>query len=291
MKYAYYPGCSLQGTGIEYAMSTSAVAKVLGMELMEIPDWNCCGASAAHNQDHLLSVALPARNLALTEQQGLKDIAIPCAACYQRLKAAEMAVKKPAMKQEVSEVIEMDIQGQTNVRSLLEVFANDFESAIKAKVVKPLNGLKVACYYGCLLVKPPELGIDSPENPMMMDRIITALGGTPVEWGYKTECCGGGLSVTKTDAGVRMTAEVLKYAKLAGADCVATPCPLCTFNLDMRQRAAEQALGMSLGLPVYYFTELMGVAFGLRGQDLGLDKHWIEAKALINNLGEAPSAK
>ncbi|MZP28884.1 heterodisulfide reductase subunit B [Heliobacterium undosum] len=282
MRYGLYPGCSASGTGIEYGLSTKAVARRLGIELVEIPDWNCCGASSAHNRDHLLSIALPARNLALAEQAGLTDIAIPCAACYQRMKASERAVADEAERREVAEVIEMEIKGTAKARALLEVFANDLDpETLQKAVVKPLNGLKVACYYGCLLVKPAELAIDSPENPMMMDRLISALGATPVDWAYKTECCGGSLAITRPYAAVGMTAQVLKYAKLAGADCIATPCPLCTSNLDMRQKEAEKVLGMELGLPIYYFTELMGAAFGLPAEELGINRHFTEATALI----------
>ncbi|KAB2954569.1 heterodisulfide reductase subunit B [Heliorestis acidaminivorans] len=291
MKYGFYPGCSLHGTGIEYGMSTTVVAKKLDINLVEIPDWNCCGASSAHNTDPLLAKALPARNLALAEQYGLNDIAIPCAACYQRLKMSELAVQKEETREEISEIIEMNLKGKARARSILEVFSNDLsEERIREEVVKPLTGLKVACYYGCLLVKPPEVAIDSTEHPLMMDRIITTLGGTPVEWDYKTECCGGALSLTRVDAAVMMTAKILHYAKLAGADCIATPCPLCTSNLDMRQKAAEKALGISINLPVYYFTELMGTAFGIAPNELGLDKHFVEAKSLLQNIS-APAGQ
>lgn len=273
-------------------MSTEAIAKTLGMELVEIKDWNCCGASAAHNQNHLLSLALPARNLALAEEQGLTDIAVPCAACFQRLKAAEVAVKESdEVRQEVTEVIERNIEGTAKTRSLLEVIYSDFGAeAVSAKVVKKLEGLKVACYYGCLLTRPTKLGIDSPENPMMMDKLMEAAGATAVAWPYKTECCGAGNVMTRPQTGIPMTAQVVKYAKLAGADCIVTACPLCMANLDMRQKAAESVVGMQLGLPVYYFTELLGVAFGLPMSSLGLDKHIIEATGLLNNLAATRSA-
>ncbi|MBC9783208.1 CoB--CoM heterodisulfide reductase iron-sulfur subunit B family protein [Heliobacterium chlorum] len=288
MKYGLYPGCSLNGTGIEYGLSTKAVAQKLGIDFVEIPDWNCCGASSAHNRDHLLSVALPARNLALAEQHGLDQIAVPCAACYQRMKAAEVALRDEPTRREVGEVIEMKVEGKSRTRALVEVFTNDLDAEfLSSVVVRPLSGLKVASYYGCLLVKPAQVAIDSPENPMIMDKLMAALGATPVEWSYKTECCGGSLAITRPEASLGMTANVLKYAKLAGADCIVTPCPLCTSNLDMRQKAAEGLLGMELGLPIYYFTELMGVALGLEMSQLGLTKHFVEATSLLKNTPAA----
>ncbi|MCW2278656.1 CoB--CoM heterodisulfide reductase iron-sulfur subunit B family protein [Heliophilum fasciatum] len=285
MRYGYYPGCSLTGTGIEYGLSADAVIRHLNMDMKEIRDWNCCGASSAHNHDPLLSIALPARNLALAEQQGFREVAVPCAACYQRIKAAEVAARDPLKRREMEEVIEEELSGAIVARSLLEIMVHDIDdSALAAQIRRPLQGLKVACYYGCLLVKPRAIAMDEAENPMTMDHLMERLGATPVEWGYKTECCGGSLTLTRPDTGVQMTAEVLKYAKLAGADCVVTPCPLCTSNLDMRQGTAEKKLGRSLGLPIYYFTELMGFAFGLPMKTLGLDRHFVEATGLLQSL-------
>ncbi|MDK2824260.1 MAG: heterodisulfide reductase subunit [Clostridia bacterium] len=288
MKYAYYPGCSLSSTGIEYDMSTKKVAKSLGIELWEIPEWNCCGASSAHLTDHLLALALPARNLAIAEAEGL-DVAIPCAACYARCKATEVEVKNSQeMKKTISEVIEREYAGKTQARALLDVFVNDLGlDSISALVNKPLKDIKVASYYGCLLVRPPRLGFDDPEDPQSMDQLIKALGGTPVEWAFKTECCGAAHATTKSDVGFSMIEKILTAAKEAGADCIATACPLCMNNLDMRQSQVEAKFGKNYGLPVFYFTQLIGLALGLNPEELGVNKHFVNALGLVKKLLEA----
>ncbi|MFZ7103539.1 MAG: CoB--CoM heterodisulfide reductase iron-sulfur subunit B family protein [Peptococcaceae bacterium] len=288
MKYAYFPGCSLSSTGIEYDMSTKKVAKALGMELWEIPDWSCCGSSSAHLTDHLLALALPARNLAIAEAEGL-DVAIPCAACYARCKATEIEVNEsPEMQKTISEVIERDYTGKAKARALLDVFVNDFGlEAVKTLINKPLTGLKVASYYGCLLVRPPKLGFDDPEDPQSMDKLVEALGGTPVEWSFKTECCGAGHAMTKPGVGFPMIEKILTAAKESGADCIATACPLCMNNLDMRQTQIAGKFGQEYKLPVFYFTELMGIALGLDFNELGLNKHFVEAMSLAKKLSEA----
>lgn len=285
MKMAYYPGCSLHGLSFEYNLSTKAVAKHLGLELWEIPDWNCCGASAAHNTNHVLGVALPARNLAIAEREGL-DVAVPCAACYSRMKAAEMAVKQsPVMKQTVNNLLEMDYQAQNQTRNLLDIMANVIGTdKIAEMVVKPLTGLKVASYYGCLLVRPPKIAqFDDVEDPRSMDRIVEALGGTPVEWAFKVECCGAG----HTSALPRTTAPVLhnifQNAFSNGADCIAVACPLCFTNLDMRQAEIQKKYKAGYNLPILYFTELMGLAFGYAPKDLGIVKHFINPVPLLDS--------
>lgn len=283
MKYAYYPGCSLHATAVEYNLSAKMVAKHLGVELWEIPEWNCCGASAAHNTDHLLSLALPARNLALAEKEGL-DVAVPCAACFNRLKAAQAAVRESEeMKKTLEEIIGMAYTGQREVRAFLDVLVNEVGlPKIRDMVTRPLTNLKVAAYYGCLLVRPPKLTtFDDPENPLTMDRLVEALGGTAVAWAGKTECCSASLATSRTDLGIRPIFRILRQAKLAGADCVVVACPLCFLNLDMRQAEAERRFQEKLALPVFYFTELMGVAFGYAPKDLGLTKHFVSPLPLL----------
>jgi len=288
MKYAYFPGCSLSSTGVEYDISTRKVAKSLGIELWEIPEWNCCGASSAHLTDHLLALALPARNLAIAEEKGL-DVAIPCAACYARSKATEVEVKaSPEMQKTISEVIEREYTGKTQARALLDVFVNDLGlEAISTLVNKPLKGLKVVSYYGCLLVRPPKLGFDDPEDPQSMDKLVEALGGTPVDWAFKTECCGAAHATTKSDVGFAMIEKILTAAKEKGADCIATACPLCMSNLDMRQTQVGAKFGQNYNLPVFYFTELMGLALGLKPEELGIEKHFVDALTLVKKLSEA----
>jgi heterodisulfide reductase subunit B len=283
MKYAYFPGCSLESTGIEYHMSTKAVAKHLGIELWEIPDWICCGASAAHQTDHLLSLALPAYNLAIAEKEGL-DVAVPCAACYNRMRGAEIAARtSPEMQQKISQAIETEFQGNSEAISLLDLMANRVGTEkIASHVTKPLTGLRVASYYGCLLVRPKEItGFDDVENPTSMDRIVEALGGEPVEWAHKTECCGAGHTTTLSKEANVLLKNIFEDAINNGADCIASACPLCFLNLDMRQKGVEQAFGKQYNLPVFYFTELMGLAFGYSPKEMGVPKHFVNGVPLL----------
>lgn len=283
MRYAYYPGCSLESTGIEYNLSTKAVAKQLGIELWEIPDWICCGASAAHSTDQLLGLALPAHNLAIAEKEGL-DIAVPCAACYNRMRGAQYAARNiPELQAQISQVIEMDYEGKTETLSLLDLIANYVgEEKIEEQVRRPLDGLKVATYYGCLLVRPEEItGFDDVENPMSMDRIMTALGAEPVEWAFKTECCGAGHTTTMSKEANVLLYNIFEDAKSNGAECIVTACPLCFLNLDMRQKGVEAAYGQEYGLPVFYFTELMGISFGYSPKELGVPKHFVDGVTLL----------
>lgn len=283
MKYAYYPGCSLEATGKEFNQSAKIVARHLGVELWEIPDWSCCGATAAHNADHLLSLALPARNLAIAEKEGL-DVAVPCAACFNRLRATEVAVRESQdMQAAISEIIGTEYRASNKTRALLDVMVQGVGlEKIREQVVKPLAGLKVAAYYGCLLVRPPGLAaFDDPEEPMLMDNLIAALGGEAVKWSYKTECCGGSLSTVRQDIGLRLIYQILRRARDAGAEGIVTACPLCLLNLDMRQAQAAAANGDKLNLPLFYFTELMGVALGYAPKDLGLTTHFVNPVPLL----------
>ncbi len=283
MKYAYYPGCSLDATGKEYNLSAKIVANHLGVEFWEIPGWNCCGATAAHNADHLLSLALPARNLAIAEKEGL-DVAVPCAACFSRLRATEAAVRESEdMRATVSEIIGMEYKATNTSRALPEVLIQEVGlERIREQVVKPLTGLKVAAYYGCLLVRPPGLtGFDDPEEPMLMDDLMDALGGEAVKWSYKTECCGGSLATSKLDIGYHLVYDILQRARNAGAECIVTACPLGLLNLDMRQAKVAAINNDDLNLPLFYFSELMGVALGYGPKDLGLTTHFVNPLPLL----------
>jgi len=285
MKYAYYPGCSLESTGMEYNLSAKAVAKHFGVQLEEIDDWNCCGASAAHSTSHLLSIALPARTLALAERQGL-DVAVPCAACFNRMKGAQIEVREsPKMRDTIQEVIDMEYTAQYEVKALLDVLVNELGiGRIKEAVTRPISGLKVAAYYGCLLVRPPKtMCFDDPEDPQTMDKLVEALGGEAVNWSYKVECCGAGHSTMKPSVGIPMIKDIIKNAKLNGANCFVTACPLCFLNLDMRQAAAGELAKDSFQMPVFYFTQLMGMAIGYSPKELGLNKHFVDPMKLLND--------
>jgi len=287
MKYAYYPGCSLESSAKEYDLSFRACCQFTGVELIEIPDWICCGASSAHATSHLLSIALPAKALVQTEAMGLHQVIAPCIACLTRLKVAGMEMSKDEnLKKDVETVLESSYQGNVKVRNVLDVFLNDVGlDKIKQTVVTPLRGLKVACYYGCLLTRPPHIAqFDDVENPHSMDDLIQAVGAETVDWSFKTDCCGVSMSLAETDVALHMTNKVLEGAKDAGADCVAVACPLCQSNLDLRQKAIGNKFGTFYNLPILYFSQLMGLAFGATTRDVGLDKVIVDPSPVLGAI-------
>lgn len=287
MKFAYYPGCAAEGSGIEYGMSVERTAEILGFELQEMDDWNCCGATSGHNTDKLLSLALPARTLAIAEKMGLNTIVAPCAACYSRHRHAEHAIQHdPAMRKKIEAVLETELKGDAETLSILDVLVNKIGTdAIAAKVVNPLTTMKAACYYGCLLVRPVEYtGFDDAEDPQTMDKVMKALGAEPVEWSHKTECCGAAMVTSRPDVGMPMLYRVLKDAKESGAECLVTACPLCGLNLDMRQTAVEKQFKETFNLPIYYVTELLAIACGDDYKQVGIEKHFVEAGKFLENV-------
>lgn len=290
-RYALYPGCSLETGGIEYGMSSHAVAHALGIEFIEIPDWNCCGASSAHMTDHLLSLALPARVMALAETLPVNEMVAPCAACHQRFAAVEYELSRDeGLKQKVNSLLERPYTGKIKLKSYLDVFANpETLEEIKKKVKRSLRGLKVACYYGCLFVKPPKIVnfVDDPENPQSMDNIMRALGAEPVPWPYKTECCGASLGMTNEDVCTKLCNDILKVAKDSGADCIVAACPLCQQNLDMRQISVEKKYGTQYRIPIPFFTQLIGLALGLDPKALGFKKLFVDPVGVLRKVGAA----
>ncbi len=277
MKVSYYPGCSLHGTALEYEESTRTVCRMLGIELQELPDWNCCGASSAHSTNEALSIALPARNLAMAEEMGL-DLVVPCAACFQRFKVAEKHVKE-----KTEPAIDTPYQGNVPIKHLLDFLCEEEVLAlIKQKAKTSLNGLKTVCYYGCLTVRPPRItDAANCEDPQAMDELIALLGADNRPWSYKTDCCGGGLLLSRTDIVVRLSGKLLQMAKEAGADCVVTACPICQANLDTRQAEISKTLGKNTRIPIFYFTELLGLALGSGEADKWLKKHIVEPRNLL----------
>lgn len=290
-KYALYPGCSLETGGIEYGMSSHAVAHALGIEFIEVPDWNCCGASSAHMTDHLLSLALPTRVLALAETLPVTEMVAPCAACHQRFAAVEYELSRDEeLKQKVNSLLERPYTGKVKLRSYLDVFANsETLEEIRKKVKRSLKGLKVACYYGCLFVKPPKVVnfVDDPENPQAMDNIMRALGAEPVPWPYKTECCGASLGMTNEDVCTKLCNDILRVAKDSGADCIVTACPLCQQNLDMRQISVEKKYGTQYRMPIPFFTQLIGLAMDLDPKALGFKKLFVDPVGVLRKVGAA----
>ena len=272
--YAYFPGCSSSEGGAKaYGVSAQAVSTALDIELIELDDWNCCGSTPYSSFEELASFCISARNLALAEKTGF-DLVTPCSSCYVILNRANSYLKQyPHLRAEVDESLAaggLEYRGTVRVRHLLDVFVNDIGyDAISAAVKKNLNGLKVAPYYGCQLVRP-SFGFDHPEMPESIDELIVSLGGEPTPFPMKTRCCGGSLVISEEELSLGLIGKVLKSARDNGAECIITPCPLCQTNLDAYQKSAGKKFKTSFNLPVMFFTQLMGVAFGLVERELGL---------------------
>lgn len=288
MRFAFYPGCSLESSAREYRASTELVARTLGFELEEIPGWVCCGSTPAHMSDKLLSVALPAHTLLLAERMKTEGVLVSCASCYSRLRAANDAIKRDAsLRDDVARAIGGTYQGDVPVYHVLEVVAKAIERpGFDEKIKRKLKGLKVASYYGCLLVRPPSItGFDDREDPQVMDRLAAALGAEPVTWRYKVECCGAALAFTNPDIVLKLSGDILEDAKASGADLLQVACPLCQSNLDLRQRNIEKYTGVDLEVPVLYFTQILGLAFGYSAGALGLGKHIISPVPVLKKRG------
>jgi len=281
---SYYPGCSLHATGIEFHMSTLSVAEVLGLNLVEPEGWVCCGTSPAHNTDHYRAVRLPMETLAIARDLGHSYMTMPCAACFSRFRIAIHEVQKdPELRQRIADDIGFEYTGGIHVDNLLTTITDrvGYEAAA-APVVKPLEGLKVACYYGCLLTRPPDVtGAEHPEYPTNMDDLMEAIGAEAIDWSYKTDCCGGSLSLSTLEVALDLSRQILQNATDEGADIIVTACPLCHANLDMRQGQINDEYGTDLDIPVVYFTQLMGVSYGIDAKTLGLDKHLTDAISLL----------
>ncbi|MEG6522651.1 CoB--CoM heterodisulfide reductase iron-sulfur subunit B family protein [Desulfotomaculum sp. 1211_IL3151] len=279
MKLSYYPGCSLEATAKEFDSSVRAVSKALDIELVEIPDWTCCGATSAHATNHRLSVGLPALTIKQIQKMGL-DCVVPCSACFNRLKTTEYhMIHNADIRQEMEKTLAFQFDQQPRVYDMLAYLVEKYGlKAISQKVQKPLKNLKVACYYGCLSVRPAEItGIDSTENPMQLDNLMKALGATPVSWSYKVDCCGAGHSVAKSAMVTNLSGKILAKAREAGADAVVNSCPLCQTNLEMRRPQGED-------IPVFFFTELMGLALGSPEARDWWNKHLVDPSKIVNSI-------
>lgn len=275
MKIGIYPGCSLTGSSREYNESVIAVAKALDIELVEIKDWNCCGATAAHAMNEELSLSLPAKIMANAEEQGLTEVVVPCAACYNRLKVTQHELKDDKKRTRVTDILKMPYQGNLKIINVLQMLEAYGAENIKAKITKPFDH-KVACYYGCLLVRPHSiLQFDRVEDPQSMDTLIKAVGGTTMDWAFKTECCGGGFSVSRTDLVVKLSGNILKDAADRGAEALIVACPMCQSNLDMRRGAINKTLETPSDIPVIYITQAIGLALGVSAKELGLQRHFV----------------
>jgi heterodisulfide reductase subunit B len=274
-QYSFYPGCCLstEGFGKAFDWSTKAVNKVLDIEFKEITDWNCCGSVPYDTLHELASFCICARNLALAEKMG-GDVVAPCSSCYVFLSRTNEYLKQyPALKSKVDEALAaggLEYHGNVKVRKVLDVYVNDIGyDAIAAKVKKNLGGLKVACYYGCQEVRP-RFGKDHPEYPKYMDKLVNAMGAEAVPFPMKSACCGGSLIISEEAASLDLLKKLLESAVSNGAEVMVTGCPLCQLNVDAYQTMVNSKYKTNYHLPVIFFTQLIGVAFGLEEKDLGL---------------------
>ncbi len=286
MKYAFFPGCSLESTAWDFSQSTKEVFKALDVELEEIEDWVCCGSTPAHATDATLSIALPAVNLHKAVAMG-RPLVASCASCYSRFRTAnDVLTKSDEARQAVSAVTGQPYGGQAEVRHILDVIVNEVGlKQIRAKVKQPLKGLKVACYYGCLLTRPPKVvAFDNPENPMAMDDLLRALGAETVDWPYKTECCGASQAIPNPEVVERLSHRILAMAGEAEADCLAVACQMCQMNLDLGQSAATKKHGKLPETPVLYVTQLLGLALGLSPEEMGLRALIVNPKSILDKL-------
>jgi heterodisulfide reductase subunit B len=278
MKVSFFPGCSLEGTAREYGESIDAISRFLGIKFEELPDWSCCGASSAHCLNEFLSLSLPARNLLLAEKFH-QDLVTPCAACFSRLKAAEKALQQESNKAKVAPLF----RGEIRVLHLLDFFSRkEMLQMVEAQIKNPLSGLKILPYYGCLLVRPPQITeVSNWENPQTLDNLISVMGGEIISWSYKTECCGGSLLLTNPDIARQLIKRILNMARQTEAECIVTACPLCQANLDTRQEEISNEENGSYNIPVFYFTELLGLAFGLKEAKKWFRRHLIDPRPLL----------
>jgi heterodisulfide reductase subunit B len=288
MDIAYYPGCSLHGIAREYGRSAALVCKRLGIRLVEVEDWNCCGATVAHSLDRELALGLNARNLSIVIRMNLDRVTTPCAGCFSRMKGCshELSNSKE-MREGMEKRIGAPLAKLPEVSHLLQVMTESVGlKGLADAVSRPLKGLRLAAYYGCLLTRPRAVArFDDPEQPSSMDRLLRAMGADTVRWSHKAECCGGAFAASQTDIVVDLGGQVLEAARQAGADALVVACPMCQVNLDTRQQAIEEARSVRYNLPVIYFTQLMGMACGFSSRQMGLDRMLVSPLPLLRRAG------
>lgn len=275
MKLSFYPGCSLEGMANDYGRSIEKVFRHLEIELIELEDWSCCGSTAAHSLDEMMAVALPARNLAAAEKIGL-DLVSPCGQCFNRLAHSQQMIKKKLFD------VPWEVTGDIEVHDMTRFLATpDMLKAVKERVVRPLKGLNVVCYYGCKMVRSPRIsGYTDYENPQTLDELVAAVGATPIDWSFKATCCGAGIGIARKDIQNSLTRRIYREAIRSGADAIAVSCPLCQMNLDVIQRHTREKV-----VPVFYFTELMRIAFEGHGSPGWFKMHIANPTALLEQKG------
>jgi len=283
MKIGFYPGCSLTGSSREYNESLLAIAKEAGIELVEINDWNCCGATAAHNLNKELSLSLPARNLAIAEFEEMDELVVPCAACFNRLVMTQHELaEKEELKKIISEKLQMPLKNEIRILNVLQFLEKHIVPCLDLLVKSPLE-FDVACYYGCLLVRPQNvMKSERFEDPMSMDTIMQKLGANPIDWPFKTECCGAGFSISKTEIVGELSGKIVRNATDRGAKAIVVACPMCHSNLDMRRSAIDNYLNMKMDIPVIYITQAIALAMGLSPRQAGIQRHFVPVNLTVN---------
>ena len=288
MELAYYPGCSLKASSEIYDVQCKRVLSAIGINLHELDDWNCCGATSASKMDDFLSIAMPARNLGIADASGYGELVIPCSACYSRMLVAQKMLESDRnLLDEINGELSNKVNGKTRILNILEAIQPAVDSGdLAGRVTRKLDGLKPACYYGCMLTRFP-YGVpvrDSVENPGSMETILESLGATCLDWSYKTDCCGASAAVNDDKTSFKLMSRIMNDAIARQANCFVTTCPMCQLNLDAYQEKVRKIHGIAQSMPVYFITELIGVAVGLPPAELGLDRHFVDATALLREL-------
>ena len=294
MNFAYYPGCSARGSSKDYEMSTQAVCKALDMRLVDIPDWNCCGSTPAHAVDTELSAALCVRNLDIAAQQKAELLLTPCPSCLSNLRMASKRMENPAFRRRVDELLDGPSAKQfPPVTYVMQGIAGQMDmDAIAARVRQSLKGLKLVAYYGCLMSRPAEImNFGDPENPTLMEEMMSACGAEMLDFPLKTACCGASFGIPERPMTAKNSGRILELATRLGADAVVVACPLCQMNLDLRQDQASKEMDTRFNMPVLYFTQMMGIAFDLPEEELGLNKLCVSPNGLMRKLDELRRAE
>ncbi len=292
----YYPGCSGNGTSQEYEKSTVGVCTALDVELLEIPDWSCCGSTPAHTVNHVLSSALSARNLAIVAKMGYDTVTTPCPSCLSNLKLTEHKMHKESFREQTNAILDEPYEGNVETKSTMQVlYENVGLEKVAARVKKPLEGMKVACYYGCIMNRPPEvMDFDDHEHPVAMDQLLEAVGVEVVPFPLKVECCGASFGITRRDIISKLSGRLLEAAESLEIDALVTACPLCQMNLDLRQGQINADNGTNYNIPIFYFTQLIAKAFGLPEKDIDMKRLVVNPKPALAKIGQVvdkPKAK
>jgi len=274
---AYYPGCSLHQTAKEYDIATRAVFRALDVAVEEPKDWSCCGSTPAHCTDYELSLLLPLKDLVYMEGEGYNYLTTPCPSCFLRLRYAQREFKKPGLREEIEKKLGVLPKEEIKVDHLLETLTEVVGlERIKRRVKRNLGRWKVVCYYGCIITRPPKItGHQHHENPSEMEKLVQALGLKPLDWSYRTRCCGATLGISQPSIALKLTEKILRNAKAVTAQAIIVACPLCQINLDTRQEQISRLSGEQFHIPIIYISQLIGLAFGYSEKELGLDKNFI----------------